>query len=87
VGLVHIPELELGVCGGGHQVTAVQELHVAHGLTVTLEHVQGLLRRPHKIWVNDFFLSFFSTTIYISPTQIRYVCDMRRAENMSEKDC
>ncbi len=49
VWLVDIPKLELRVGGGGHQVTAVQELDVAHSLPVALEHVQGLLRRPNKI--------------------------------------
>ena len=44
--LVHIPELELGVCGGGDNVLAAEELDVGHGLAVTLEHVQGLLGGP-----------------------------------------
>ena len=39
VTLVHIPELELGVSGGGDDVLAAEELDVGHGLAVTLEHV------------------------------------------------
>ena len=46
--LVHIPELELGVCGGGDNVLAAEELDVGHGLAVTLEHVQGLLGGPGR---------------------------------------
>jgi hypothetical protein len=49
VWLVDIPKLELRVGGSGHQVTAVQELDVAHSLPVALENVQSLLRRPNKI--------------------------------------
>ena len=48
VGLVDVPELELGVRGGGHQVGAVQELDIADSLAVALEHVQGLLCRPEQ---------------------------------------
>lgn len=46
--LVHVPELELGVRGGGDDVLAAEELDVGHGLAVTLEHVQGLLGGPKK---------------------------------------
>ena len=48
MGLVDVPELELGVRGGGHQVGAVQELDIADSLAVALEHVQGLLCRPEQ---------------------------------------
>lgn len=48
--LVDVPQLELGVGGGGHDVLAVQELDVGDRLAVTLEHVQRLLGRPgHRI--------------------------------------
>ena len=46
--LVHVPEFELGVRGGGDDVLAAEELDVGHGLAVTLEHVQGLLGGPNK---------------------------------------
>ena len=47
--LVHVPELELGVRGGGDDVLAAEELDVGHGLAVTLEHVQGLLGGPGHV--------------------------------------
>lgn len=48
VTLVHVPELELGVCGRGDNVLAAEELDVGHGLAVTLEHVEGLLGGPGR---------------------------------------
>lgn len=47
--LVHVPEFELGVRGGGDDVLAAEELDVGHGLAVTLEHVQGLLGGPGNV--------------------------------------
>ena len=47
--LVHVPKLELGVRGGGHDVLTAEELDVGHGLAVTLEHVQGLLGGPGHV--------------------------------------
>ena len=47
--LVHVPELELGVRGGGDDVFAAEKLDVGHGLAVTLEHVQGLLGGPGHV--------------------------------------
>ena len=47
--LVHVPEFELGVRGGGDDVLAAEELDVGHGLAVTLEHVQGLLGGPENV--------------------------------------
>ena len=46
--LIHIPQLELRVGGGRHDVLAAEELDVGHSLAVTLEHVQGLLGGPKK---------------------------------------
>ena len=72
--LVHIPELELGVCGGGDNVLAAEELDVGHGLAVTLEHVQGLLGGPEQgKKFNDkkvFVLLFFSPEVIIVDTVI-----------------
>ena len=36
VGLVDVPELELAVRRGGHNVCAVQELHIGDGFSVAL---------------------------------------------------
>ena len=36
VGLVDVPELELAVRRGGHNVCAVQELHIGDSFSVTL---------------------------------------------------
>ena len=51
MGLVDIPQLELAVGRGGHDVCAVQELHVGHGLPVALEDLQGLLGGPEVVVV------------------------------------
>ena len=36
MGLVDVPELELAVRRGGHNVCAVQELHIGDGFSVAL---------------------------------------------------
>ena len=46
--LIHIPQLELRVGGGRHDVLAAEELDVGHSLAVTLEHVEGLLCGPGR---------------------------------------
>ena len=38
VGLVDVPELELAVRRGGHNVRAVQELHIGNSFAVALEN-------------------------------------------------
>ena len=47
--LVDVPQFELRVSGGRHDVFTVEELDVGHGLAVTLEHVQGLLGGPGHV--------------------------------------
>ena len=52
VTLVDVPQFELRVSGGGHDVFTVEKLDVGHGLTVTLEHVEGRLGGYEVVIVN-----------------------------------
>ncbi len=92
VWLVDVPKLELRVGGGGHQVTAVQELDVAHSLPVSLEHVQSLLRRPKKIilqsitdrrtLINHKFCKVFHETA--SKQRFPYQCHCHKLYSLSK---
>ena len=50
--LVDVPQFELRVSGGRHDVFTVEELDVGHGLPVALEHVERCLGGPEVVVVN-----------------------------------
>ena len=52
VTLVDVPQFELRVSGGGHDVFTVEKLDVGHGFTVTLEHVERRLGGSEVVIVN-----------------------------------
>ena len=50
--LVDVPQLQLRVSGGGHDVFTVEELDVGHSLPVSFEHVQRGLSGPEVVVVD-----------------------------------